>query len=269
MDDGRLVTSHSHGQAMSEDVLSRFFDAVEFCRAVNELGQETDSLPGAIHPASFHMPDAADSVRGIKSEQSPMSSQPPPSPSGFSPLTVSSESICNLAQNRIRVNDAPAIWKAYKYLFGCCQQTMCKMIARIWIQTLSPRKQATHPYQGGQATAPAWWPTDCLTKSKRVRHRQPDHLYKRERINLLAHILRLLVEPSAKQHVAIRGLGLDVQRLEDITSSKLRDFLEKHDTNARKRQCLAQLFELAQQEARFRNGDIGADTEVYIETNDV
>ncbi|KID83638.1 Ydr124wp-like protein [Metarhizium guizhouense ARSEF 977] len=242
MDDGRLLTSHSHGQAISHDILSRFFDAVEFCRVVNELGQETDPLPGAINRASFYTPDCTGSARGLESERTPLSSQSPPTPSTVAPLTVASESIYSLPQNRITVNDAPAMWKAYKYLFGCCQQTMCKMIAKIWIQTLSPKKQATHPYQGGQATAPAWWPTNCLTK---------------KRINLLAHILRLLVEPSAKQHIAIRSLGLDVKRLEDITSSKLRDFLEKHDTNSRKRQRLAQLFELAQQEARFRNGDIG------------
>ncbi|QLI64392.1 uncharacterized protein G6M90_00g000430 [Metarhizium brunneum] len=257
MDDGRLLTSHSHGQDISNDILSRFFDAVEFCRVVNELGHGTDPLPGAINRASVYTPDCTDSARGLESERTPLSSQSPATPSTVAPLTVASESIYSLPQNRITVNDAPAMWKAYKYLFGCCQQTMCKMIAKIWIQTLSPKKQATHPYQGGQATAPAWWPTNCLTKSKRVRHRQPDHLYKPERINLLAHILRLVVEPSAKQHIAIRSLGLDVKRLEDITSSKLRDFLEKHDMNARKRQRLAQLFELAQQEARFRNGDIG------------
>ncbi|KJK93840.1 hypothetical protein H633G_02343 [Metarhizium anisopliae BRIP 53284] len=235
MDDGRLLTSHSHGQAISNDILSRFFDAVEFCRVVNELGQ--DPLPGAIKRASFYTPDCTDSAPGLESERTPLSSQSPPTPSTVAPLTVASESICSLPQNRIAVNDSPAMWKAYKYLLGCCQQTMCKMIAKIWIKTISPKKQATHPYQ--------------------VRHRQPDHLYKRERINLLAHILRLLVEPSAKQHIAIRSLGLDVKRLEDITSSKLRDFLEKHDMNARKRQRLAQLFKLAQQEARFRNGDIG------------
>ena len=74
------------------------------------------------------------------------------------------------------------------------QQKGCKKILQYWIKMGHPKKQATHPYNGGQKqrwsdddnkgqyTAPPYWPSQ-LNWSKEentitCRHKEPDHLRK-------------------------------------------------------------------------------------------
>ncbi|GAA5942925.1 uncharacterized protein JCM15063_006159 [Sporobolomyces koalae] len=59
-----------------------------------------------------------------------------------------------------------------------------KLVCRSWIKVIEPQKQTKYPYQKGDETKPAWWPAQ-------IRHKEPDHLGKPERIALLLHILRL------------------------------------------------------------------------------
>ncbi|AOW06701.1 hypothetical protein B0I73DRAFT_132247 [Yarrowia lipolytica] len=71
------------------------------------------------------------------------------------------------------------------YLAACLfllQQETCKNIARTWIKFIEPKKQSKYPYKRGSCTAPPWWP-------RGVTHKEPDHLQKNERINLLTHLL--------------------------------------------------------------------------------
>lgn len=77
-----------------------------------------------------------------------------------------------------------------------------------------------------------------------------------ERVRLLAHILRLVVEPNAKQHIAIQKIGLGVNKLEEAALEVLSPFLKANETNAQKRRYLSELFETARQEERFKKGEI-------------
>ena len=78
-----------------------------------------------------------------------------------------------------------------------------------------------------------------------------------ERVHLLAHILRLVVEPNAKQHADIQKLGLNVKKLEETTNEALSAFFMDNETNAKKRPYLNEIFKMARQEERLKNGEIG------------
>ncbi|GMM31896.1 hypothetical protein DAMA08_046410 [Martiniozyma asiatica (nom. inval.)] len=73
------------------------------------------------------------------------------------------------------------------YLFNCFeefQQIPCKLLAKAWIKIIEPKKQSTFPYKQGELSKPYWWPHNS-------RHKEPDHLKKNERINLLKNILKI------------------------------------------------------------------------------
>ncbi|CAG8893510.1 unnamed protein product [Penicillium egyptiacum] len=94
----------------------------------------------------------------------------------------------------ISIIDRTLLRKYYEKAFQNLQQTNCRALAKAYIKLVEPRKQMIFPYNGRmvvagvtqqldpEVTKPPWWP-------RRVRHREPDHLLKEERIKLLIHIL--------------------------------------------------------------------------------
>lgn len=91
------------------------------------------------------------------------------------PMAVSS-------RRGIKLGDSDAVWSFYEQRFKNCQQTACKLIAKAWVKAVEPKKQSTHPYTGSDEKAPEWWPKPWgPTKDDKVRHKEPDHLYKRGR----------------------------------------------------------------------------------------
>lgn len=80
----------------------------------------------------------------------------------------------------IKIGSSLEIWEFYGQRFRSLQQTACKLIAKTWVKTIEPRKQTTHPYTGSDEKAPEWWPKPFgPNKDDRVRHKEPDHLYKK------------------------------------------------------------------------------------------
>lgn len=78
------------------------------------------------------------------------------------------------------MQDETALWNFYDQRFKSCQQSACKLIAKAWVKAVEPKKQSTHPYTGSDEKAPGWWPKPWgNTKEDKVRHKEPDHLYKR------------------------------------------------------------------------------------------
>ena len=85
-----------------------------------------------------------------------------------------------MTRRSIKLNDTKGLWKFYDQRFKQCQQTACKLIAKAWVKAVEPKKQSTHPYTGSDEKAPDWWPKPWGdTKEDKVRHKEPDHLYKR------------------------------------------------------------------------------------------
>jgi hypothetical protein len=55
--------------------------------------------------------------------------------------------------------------------FTAMQQIACRLLLKVWIKVIQPKKQVKCPYNGGEEAKPAWWPQS-------VRHKEPDHLSK-------------------------------------------------------------------------------------------
>jgi Protein of unknown function (DUF2841) len=111
----------------------------------------------------------------------------------------------------IKISDEDEVVKFYECRFNDLQQSACKVLGKTFVKLIEPKKQTNHPYSKGDKAAPDWWPP--TTGHGRVRHLEPDHLLKPgeicvsfidlanilERIRLLTHILRMIVEPREHQ----------------------------------------------------------------------
>ncbi|CAK7275487.1 hypothetical protein SEPCBS57363_006711 [Sporothrix epigloea] len=160
----------------------------------------------------------------------------------------------------VQISNEQVIWNIYDQRFRGLQQTACKLIAKAWVKLVEPKKQSTHPYTGSDEKAPDWWPKPWgTTRDEKVRHKEPDHLYKKERVHLLKHILRMIVLPNSEQHPDIQKLNLNVTKLEEATTEVLSSFFADKDSpnNIKKRPYLKEIFLLAKYEERFKNGEIG------------
>lgn len=197
----------------------------------------------------------------------------------------------------ILASDSKQIWDFCDTRFKNLQQTACKLVAKAWIKLVEPKKQSTHPYTGSDEKAPGWWPKPWgPNKDERVRHKEPDHLYKKgdacsghlgfppvpavsssfssppgcpnqaltdfsgaERVHLLNHILSIIVEPIHKQHPDIQKLQLNVAKLEEATNEALSTFFMDKDNqgNAKKKPYLKEIFKVAKAQERFKNGEVG------------
>ncbi|KAK4165391.1 hypothetical protein QBC43DRAFT_287942 [Cladorrhinum sp. PSN259] len=167
----------------------------------------------------------------------------------------------------IKIGDSQAVWVYYQAGFTGLQQLACKLIAKTFIKAIAPRKQTKHPYTHGEASAPSWWPRPWgPTTADRVRHREPDHLLKPERVHLLAHILRLVTDPIEAQHEGIREVGMTVSKLESITMDAMSLFFSDPNItrNAAKRNLLKEVFKIAKQEEKCKKGYIDENTVVYV-----
>ncbi|KAI2615444.1 hypothetical protein GGR54DRAFT_612544 [Hypoxylon sp. NC1633] len=171
----------------------------------------------------------------------------------------------------ITIGDDKAVWAFYEERFKSIQQNACKLIAKAWVKAVEPKKQSTHPYTGSDEKAPNWWPKPWgPAKEQRVRHKEPDHLYKRERVHLIIHILRMIVEPNSKQHPTVQKLYLNVNKLEEVTIEALSSFFadKENPSNMSKRPHLKEIFKVARSEERYKDNQIDASTVVYVMPND-
>ncbi|KAK6069654.1 hypothetical protein SCUP234_10567 [Seiridium cupressi] len=171
----------------------------------------------------------------------------------------------------IVISDTKQLWQFYELRFKNCQQAACKLIAKAWIKTVEPKKQSTHPYTGKDEKAPDWWPQPWGDgQENKVRHKEPDHLYKRERLRLLCHILTMIIQPNEHQHSDITKLQLTVAKLEEVTWEALNAWFadNTNPANIKKKAYLEEIFKVAKQEERFRAGMIDGSTKVHVSTED-
>ena len=88
--------------------------------------------------------------------------------------------VATTVRKGIKIGNAGDVGLFYETRFKNCQQTACKLMAKAWVKAVEPKKQSTHPYTGSDEKAPDWWPKPWgPTKEDKVRHKEPDHLYKR------------------------------------------------------------------------------------------
>jgi hypothetical protein len=85
---------------------------------------------------------------------------------------------------RLSIGDGVQVSKQYLRCFKGLQQNACKVILKVFVKAIEPKKQTNHPYSGGSARPPFWWPPrppggeHGAAKQGFVRHKEPDHLLK-------------------------------------------------------------------------------------------
>ncbi|ROV98939.1 hypothetical protein VSDG_03675 [Cytospora chrysosperma] len=176
-----------------------------------------------------------------------------------------------ISKRGIKIGNEEEVWKFCDQRFKNIQQTACKLIAKAWVKLIAPKKQSNHPYTGADAKAPDWWPKPWgASRDERVRHKEPDHLYKPERVHLLNHILRMITDPNHLQHKDIQKQNLNVSKLEEATFEALSAFFgdAENPNNSKKKPYLKEIFKVARYQERFKNGEIDAETEVYVMADD-
>ncbi|RYP21217.1 hypothetical protein DL765_002356 [Monosporascus sp. GIB2] len=149
----------------------------------------------------------------------------------------------------------------------CMQRALSSNTSKAWIKAVEPKKQSTHPYTGKDEKAPDWWPKPWGTnKDEKVRHKEPDHLLRHERLYLLVHILRLIVEPAERQHPAVQKVHLNVSKLSDLTMDAMSSWFadKENPANATKQPLLKELFKLARAEERYKNDEIDPSASVFV-----
>ncbi|KAI3113248.1 hypothetical protein CBS147330_9870 [Penicillium roqueforti] len=127
------------------------------------------------------------------------------------------------------------------------------MVAKAFIKFIEPRKQVRHPYNGGkprgsapgttgdpEKTKPEWWPPGVM-------HKEPDHLRKEHRIELLLHIIRKL-----------GSYGITADKLKDVAGDTKRSL--KHASHV---EIIYEILRVRRMEERFERGEIGANMVIY------
>ncbi|KAJ6032514.1 hypothetical protein N7540_003246 [Penicillium herquei] len=144
--------------------------------------------------------------------------------------------------------DPEAMIHIYEKAFERFQQNNCRVLAKAYIKILAPRKQVEYPYNGRKSvggrtvqldpetTKPRWWPS-------RVRHCEPDHLLKVERIRLLVHIVRELG--------ASHGMTVDMLKAAD---RPIRDQIRPRS----RLQFLEEIYKIRKEEERLLSKQTGS-----------
>lgn len=169
------------------------------------------------------------------------------------------------------------------------QQLACKVILKAWIRAIEPKKQSHYPYVGSDKKkkqeaekntqkkrakpkdgpdAPPWWPTshqdwwklmphpECATMDE-VRHKEPDHLRKPERLVLGTHIL---LHQAQKEG----GINLLVHSTKDCVLQFDQDNHNGGDRKGKRDLFLNDIYYLAQHWSDYVNDGIDGDTTVSM-----
>ncbi|PWY91440.1 hypothetical protein BO94DRAFT_544820 [Aspergillus sclerotioniger CBS 115572] len=155
----------------------------------------------------------------------------------------------------IEIGDIDRLIQYYTISFRHFQQVNCRVVSKAWIKAIEPRKQVKHPYNGGrpkpgappgskgdpEKTKPEWWPAGVV-------HREPDHLKKEERVELLVHIVR-----KVQRH------DINADKLLDIAFDCRRQLKEQE-----KFAIIEEIFKVRRLEERYERGEVDASTIVYV-----
>ncbi|KAK6522260.1 hypothetical protein TWF281_002825 [Arthrobotrys megalospora] len=130
----------------------------------------------------------------------------------------------------LRIGDEEAVNRYIYNKFLQIQQLDCKTIAKCWIKVIEPKKQAHSPYNGGDSTKPWWWPEGAP-------HKEPDHLLKEDRLDVLLNIVRNGIVPICQ----------------------LRASTDDAPLRAAKKEILAEMYDVVDLELRLKEGNLDRD----------
>lgn len=153
---------------------------------------------------------------GTEDSQSPLSSNSTSANTSFdhtSPVT-NDENLVQLSRAlesptfELRLSSHREVVNHLRACFRELQQLYCKTVAKAWIKVIEPKKQTNYPYNKGEDSKPHWWPSH-------IRHCEPDHLIKSERIDLMTSIVM-----SANTNV--KSLRDATNRISSLEQNKMR-----------------------------------------------
>ncbi|KAH8926903.1 hypothetical protein BT69DRAFT_1317293 [Atractiella rhizophila] len=154
-----------HGPASSTSTSSSF--------------ETPSSAPLSITSISSSTPLSTTSIEAV-----PSSAISNPNPDIVIPVaTTSINPSSGVGVRSISFNSSESVSVFLQNEFSNLQQVSCRIVAKLWIKVIEPKKQNRYPYQRGERSKPDWWPRE-------IRHKEPDHLKKDERIQLLEAMLR-------------------------------------------------------------------------------
>ncbi|KAJ6002066.1 hypothetical protein N7522_007293 [Penicillium canescens] len=154
----------------------------------------------------------------------------------------------------LRIGDSQKVMAYYEGALKHFQQLNCRMVAKAFIKFIEPRKQVRHPYNGGkpppgsapgttgdpEKTKPEWWPPGVM-------HKEPDHLRKEYRIELLLHIIR---------HLGSYGITAD--KLKEVAGDTKRSL--KHPSHV---EIIYEILRVRKMEERLERGEVDSNMIVY------
>ncbi|OQD97643.1 hypothetical protein PENSOL_c011G06425 [Penicillium solitum] len=154
----------------------------------------------------------------------------------------------------LEIGDTKNVMAYYRNALNNFQQLNCRMIAKAFIKFIEPRKQVKHPYNGGklplgsapgttvdpEKTKPEWWPPSII-------HKEPDHLRKEYRIELILHILRKLGR-----------YGITAKKLRDVAQDTKRSL--KRPSHI---EIIDEILRVRRVEELFEQGQVDASLVVY------
>ncbi|ETI23529.1 hypothetical protein G647_05331 [Cladophialophora carrionii CBS 160.54] len=166
--------------------------------------------------------------------------------------------------SQIRVDDDKALAEWYRDAFLGLQQVSCRLVAKIWIKKIHPKKQSTHPYNGqmprnttpdSDRTRPPYWPID-------VRHREPDHIGKDERTQLLVHLLMNTPQP------VVTNPPPDPVHQQFVYAQDLLECLEpkkgERELTNERWDTIEQIIRTRQMQEQYAAGEIDGDTLIFL-----
>lgn len=174
----------------------------------------------------------------------------------------------------------------YEVAWRCINQLCCKDISKAWIRTCQPRKQTSHPYNGGKSSVerskaehgylghysmPDYWPSDEDWKAGwGCRHKEPDHVRKPgqsvcelvpslvltshlERLILLIHLLRSQGKGYSDGNFSIKKLRQATAGIHlECGKSWKSEYVDR----------LEEIYWVREKEMEFERGEIGESSSI-------
>ncbi|CAF9904830.1 hypothetical protein IMSHALPRED_000186 [Imshaugia aleurites] len=180
------------------------------------------------------------------------------------------------AETELRQIRVDEVHRWFEIAFRLINQLACKDIVKFWIKFCHPKKQTSHPYNGGKRyaersvaeygylghyTMPDYWPSDLGWKKQTgigCRHKEPDHIKKPERLKLLVHLLR-----CERRGFRDGKFNFSLKNLKQSTNGIHLESERNWTTGYVER--LAEIYRVRAKEMEFERGEIDGDTLVNVQ----
>ncbi|KIW27346.1 hypothetical protein, variant [Cladophialophora immunda] len=164
--------------------------------------------------------------------------------------------------SQIRVDDHEKLAHWYREAFLILQQVACRLVAKVWIKRLHPKKQSTHPYNGQMPrgeppdpdrTRPPYWPADVI-------HREPDHIGRDDRTRLLVHLITNTPQPVITNPPS-DGANQQFVRARDLLESLQ---TKRSELREDRWDIIQQIVNAREKQEQYEANEIDGDTLVFV-----